>query len=56
MLDTAEYIYIINNAQFHFRVLVAYTIVSHVVNRLTGLQSLLPETLEIRGLVVTFMC
>jgi len=46
MLVTAEYIYIISDAQFHFRVLVAYTIVSH--NRLTGLQSVLPKTLEIR--------
>jgi len=48
MLDTAEFIYIINGAQFHFRVLAAYTIVSHVVNRLMGLQYLLPKTLEIR--------
>jgi len=37
MLDTAEYIYIISGAEFHFRVLVAHTIVSHVVNRLMGL-------------------
>ena len=48
MLDTTEYSYIISGAQFHFRVLAAYAIVSHVVNRLMGMYSLLPKTLEIR--------
>ena len=43
MLHIADYSYIISDAQFQFRVLVAYPILSHVVNRLTGLQYLLPK-------------